>query len=347
AARGDELFTREENERLRALPGQGPHRPLARQRRNCRPPHDSLRRGHLPGRNFHLLHRLQIDGGLVGDRSIRSFQCPERRVEMENLLAMIRSREIPLGAFHEPQNAAGTLPADPSPRGTVGKMPAAPWRCRLASRCVARPLIASLLLLSFNTSYAEDTNKVQQARLKISGFGLLGNRELKRTIRRMSGKKAPPEFYDANFVEDAALIIVSTLNREGYLAPHISARLTLSDGRQRSFEWDKDIDTVVAGPLAAKKVQFRVRRGVRFYYRRLSIEGLKSLSQSEAKAFFVETGFLVSLKSTRIYTPSRLDSSIGDLTEALARKGFEHASVKVAHFERNEKTGAIGLEIAV
>ncbi len=163
----------------------------------------------------------------------------------------------------------------------------------------------------------------------------------------MSGKKAAPEFYDANFVEDAALIIMSTLNREGYLAPHISARLTLEDGRQQSFEWDKDIDTVVAGPLEARKVQFRVRRGVRYYYRRVSIEGLKSISRSEAKAFFVETGFLVSLKSTRIYTASRLDSSIGDLTEALARKGFEHASVKVAHFERNDMTGAIRLEIAV
>src|SRR5947207_3670156 len=121
----------------------------------------------------------------------------------------------------------------------------------------------------------------------------------------------------------------SDLIREGYLAPHISAMLTLSDGQGLTFQWDKDNDTILPGPLAVKTVRFRVRRGVRFYYRHLSIQGLESLSQSEAQALFVETGFLVPLKSTRIYTPSGLERSIGDLTEALARKGFEHASVKV------------------
>ncbi len=191
--------------------------------------------------------------------------------------------------------------------------------------------IAGLLLLGLNAARGEETNKVQHAKLKISGFGPLGNRELKKTIRLMSGNKTPPEFYEANFVEDAALIIMSTLIREGYLAPHISAMLTLSDGQGLTFQWDKDNDTILPGPLAVKTVRFRVRRGVRFYYRHLSIQGLESLSQSEAQALFVETGFLVPLKSTRIYTPSGLERSIGDLTEALARKGFEHASVKVSH----------------
>ena len=100
--------------------------------------------------------------------------------------------------------------------------------------------VAGLLLLGLS-AHGEETNKVQYAKLRISGFGLLGNRDLKKTIRLMSGKKVPPEFYEANFVEDAALIIMSTLNREGYLAPHISAALTLSDGQEQSFEWDKDV----------------------------------------------------------------------------------------------------------
>ena len=104
---------------------------------------------------------------------------------------------------------------------------------------IAKFFIAGLLSLAFTVARGEETNKVQAARLKISGFGLLGNRELTRTIRLMSGKKAPPAFYDANFVEDAALIIMSTLNREGYLAPHISEVLTLSDGREQRFEWNK------------------------------------------------------------------------------------------------------------
>src|SRR2546426_6767253 len=122
--------------------------------------------------------------------------------------------------------------------------------------------IAGLLLLGLNAAHSEETNKVQHAKLKISGFGLMGNRDLKKTIRLMSGKKTSPEFYDANFVEDAALIIMSTLNREGYLAPRIRAALTLRDGKEQTFEWNKDIGTVLPGPLAAKQVRFRVRRGV-------------------------------------------------------------------------------------
>src|SRR6266568_1185638 len=35
------------------------------------------------------------------------------------------------GAFHEPQSAAGILPADQPEKSTAGKMPAAPWRCGL------------------------------------------------------------------------------------------------------------------------------------------------------------------------------------------------------------------------
>src|SRR5207249_8012486 len=81
-------------------------------------------------------------------------------------------------------------------------------------------------------------------------------------------------------------------------APHRSLH-SFPTRRSSDLEWDKDIDTVLPGPLAVRKVRFRVRRGVRYYYRHLSIQGLKSLSQSEAKAFFVETGFLVSLRSTR------------------------------------------------
>jgi outer membrane protein insertion porin family len=224
------------------------------------------------------------------------------------------------------------------------------WLDEPGSRSRSRALIglvAGLLLLSLCSARAAETSKVKPAKLKVSGFGLLGDRELKKTIRLMSGNKTPPEFYDANFVEDAALIILSTLNRDGYLAPRLQATLTLSDGRVQVFEWDKDTDTVLSGPLAVKKVRFRVRRGVLYYYQHLTIHGLKSLSPAEAKGLFVEIGFLVPLKGTRVYTPSRLDRSVADLTEALARKGFEHASVNVAELTRNDSNGAVRVTLSV
>ena len=36
-----------------------------------------------------------------------------------------------VGAFHEPQGAAGILPAQWSEKSSAGKMPAAPWPCLL------------------------------------------------------------------------------------------------------------------------------------------------------------------------------------------------------------------------
>jgi outer membrane protein assembly complex protein YaeT len=194
---------------------------------------------------------------------------------------------------------------------------------------------------------AAQTNSTGAAKLKISGFGLLGNRELKKTIRLMRGKTQAPMFYGADFMEDAALIILSTLNRNGYLEPRLSATLTLSDGSVKKIEWDKNLETVLPRPLEAKNVRFHVRRGVLYHYRDIEITGLESLSLAKGRSYFAEAGFLVPLKSTRIYTPSKLQRSIDDLTGALEREGFENASVTATRLERNDTNGAVRVQITV
>ena len=62
-------------------------------------------------------------------------------------------------AFHEPQGAAGILPADQSEKSTAGKMPAAPWRRRLScSKCrpaaVGAPRAAAFTLVELLTVIA-------------------------------------------------------------------------------------------------------------------------------------------------------------------------------------------------
>jgi outer membrane protein insertion porin family len=185
------------------------------------------------------------------------------------------------------------------------------------------------------------------AKLSISGFGWLGNRELKRTITILQGTKSPPRYYDANFVEDAALILLSKVSDDGYLRPRVTSTLTLSNGTVQRFEWDLDLNTVLPRPLLAAKVRFRIKRGVRFYYRRLEIIGLQSLPDKRARAFFMETDLLIPIKGTRVYTPSRLERSVSSLKEALARRGFADASVSVAHLDRDERSGAVDVRIEV
>ena len=45
------------------------------------------------------------------------------------------------------------------------------------------------------------------AELKVTGYGLLGNRKLKTMLELMESAGKKPELFDANFVEDAALIL--------------------------------------------------------------------------------------------------------------------------------------------
>src|SRR5207244_3325146 len=64
--------------------------------------------------------------------------CTARRMTRDNL------PPLPPGShpLHEPQGAAGILPADQSEKSTAGKMPAAPWRCCLTCSRFLGPMHA-------------------------------------------------------------------------------------------------------------------------------------------------------------------------------------------------------------
>src|SRR5690349_4141867 len=78
--------------------------------------------------------------------------------------------------------------------------------------------ICAGLLLIPGTSLAAD-KKPKPAKIKISGYGLVGNFELKRILKTLELARKKPEFFDASFVEDSALILASRVKRDGYLYP--------------------------------------------------------------------------------------------------------------------------------
>jgi outer membrane protein insertion porin family len=196
---------------------------------------------------------------------------------------------------------------------------------------------------------ADAASKVEfePARLRVSGFGLLGNWELRKIIRLAQGEDRRPEFWDANFLEDSVLILLSHMTEEGYLEPRVQAQVTLPDGSYQTFEWDKEFDTVVPRDLLARRVHFRAQRGVRFFYRQVEITGLRSIRRAPAERYFISAESLIPLKGTRIYTPTRLNRSIANLEEALIRRGFAHARVEIATFQRNDQTGAVRVHVIV
>src|SRR5512133_3232762 len=60
---------------------------------------------------------------------------------------------------------------------------------------------------------------VAPAKFKISGYGLFGNRELRRLINSLDLGGKTTEFFTPAFVEDASMILAAKLRSDGYLRP--------------------------------------------------------------------------------------------------------------------------------
>ncbi|MGI8967217.1 MAG: POTRA domain-containing protein, partial [Limisphaerales bacterium] len=183
----------------------------------------------------------------------------------------------------------------------------------------------SILLFSFSSDASSD--KTNSAKIKISGYGLFDDRALKTMLKSLEAGEKKREFYDANFIEDAALILLSRLKQDGYLKPEVEAKLTLADGKAAHFSWKENIGEPLPRAWRARKIEFKLKKGVLYRYGTIDFKGLKSLREKEGKGFFVERGVLVPLKKTRVFTPQKLERSVSSLREVLARKGFETATV--------------------
>ena len=123
-------------------------------------------------------------------------------------------------------------------------------------------LFGSVWLALFGAStYAETAAPPppKPAALQISGYGILGNRELKRMLMtlELAGKK--PQFFSASFVEDATLILASRVKRDGYLRPSIDVTLRLADGTLLRTNADLLIETPLPRPLRISSARFQIR----------------------------------------------------------------------------------------
>lgn len=212
-------------------------------------------------------------------------------------------------------------------------------------------LIFSLMVFDSNAASKggkkEKPPEPKPAKVKVSGYHFFGNFELKRMLKLLEAEGRKPEFFDANFIEDSAVLLMSRLTQDGFLRPEVSAQITLADGRKISYRWRQLIEEPLPRPLLAKRVQFILKRGVRYFYKQVEFEGLKSLKTKEALNYFQQTAALVSLKRYRIYSPAQLKRSLDNLSEVLERKGFRQVKVSVAHLAQDDRTGAVRLRVKI
>jgi len=135
-------------------------------------------------------------------------------------------------------------------------------------------LLCILVFLScFSVRAATQTNAPTRAKLRISGYGILGNRELKRILKTVQLGTKKPEFFDPVFVEDSAMILSSRVRRDGYLKPKVYASLTLEHGGHMRVEAQELLDNPLPRPLRIKSVHFKIEKGILYHYEKLEFEG--------------------------------------------------------------------------
>ena len=184
------------------------------------------------------------------------------------------------------------------------------------------------------------------AELRVRGLGWFANRGAEQKLKLLLGGSRDGAL-DANVLEDAALVLISALNHEGYLEPVLTVEATLPDGRVASYSLDARLEPPLPRPLAVSAATLHLARGRRFTLREVTFTGLLAMKEKEARAFFLGENTLIPLASERIYSPGRLQSAAGNLEEALRQLGYAEAEVTPADPQIDRPSGDVRVRIAV
>lgn len=182
------------------------------------------------------------------------------------------------------------------------------------------------------------------ARIEVDGTGWLRDRELRRALNRLLEAPNRPSL-DANALEDAAVILVSTVAEAGFQKPELEIEALLADGTKEKFNFDPTFARPLPRPMEAKAVTFRVQRGVRSHIDAVEVLGLTAIPIKRARGFFRNDGTLVASDRTNAYAPSRVTRGADGLLAELRQRGYADAQVRTA--VTREVKGSITLQVDV
>ena len=211
-----------------------------------------------------------------------------------------------------------------------------------------RPRLCLLLALCVAGS-AELSAKepaTAKAELHVEGLGWLHNRDQRLSLERLLGAQRGATL-DANAIEDAAFLLFSAVESEGYLKPTMEIAVTREDGTALRFPFDTTLAVPLPRPLAAKKLTFEVKPGVRYVVTEVKITGLTALPVETARGYFMPGRALLVVGSAQAYTPSRLRRALESVREELLQRGFAEAQARATEVKIDDKTGKVVLALEV
>ena len=184
------------------------------------------------------------------------------------------------------------------------------------------------------------------AEIAINGMGLFRDHTLRSTLIVLLGKQRG-DTVNASAIEDASLIIFSTLTQAGFLEPKMEVKVTTTDGKTTSYPLDASLDQPLPRDLAATAVTYEINKGHRFRVTTVEFHGLVALRPDQAQSYFRGDGILAAFTSERAYSPDRLNRSISNLRDELRHRGYADAVVAAQPPEVDHATGLVKLLINV
>lgn len=203
-------------------------------------------------------------------------------------------------------------------------------------------VVASLILSSGGLMSAEPS---PDPTMKVDGAGFFKNRLLKQQLKSIFSE--PTEFFGPTDIEDAALILISDMQSDGYLEARVVGVITLPDGSVEVVTWDKDLDIFLPKETRAMEVNYEIQPGPRFYYASMDIEENPVIDNKTIESFFFSEPYFFESNKSKVFTPPQFTSGTQNLRAHLKILGYQDARIRSEIVELNEATGAASLEVAI
>jgi len=188
--------------------------------------------------------------------------------------------------------------------------------------------------------------RAKPAEITVSGMGLIRDHTIRSTLIVLLGKQRG-ETVNAAAIEDASLILFSTLTQAGYLEPSMEVKVTTASGATASYPLDANLDQPLPRDLAVTAVTFEIRKGHRFRVTAVEFRGTMALRPDQARTYFLGDGILAEFTSEQAYSPDRLNRSLSNLRDELRHRGYADAEVTAQPPEVDHATGQVKLLIDV
>ncbi len=180
--------------------------------------------------------------------------------------------------------------------------------------------------------------------VKIDGFGLLGNAELRGSLRLLDFEQGP---FDARKVDDGAFLLLTRLRQSGYLDASLTATFELPDGETRSATWESDTRPDLPQDLATHAVRYEIAPGILYYYEDVQISGLVAIEPEIAREYFIPKAALYSRRADKAFSPSIFSNGQKQLIAALVGLGYTDARVVERNTLKDPVSGAVTAQLTI